>query len=361
MELTDYRFYRYLGATQLSSNGFTVKPRDVVGLYKANEGMAYIVSPDYPAAGTIDIGMYDAIRESSRSFTADPSVLFRNISMSPVGDSAQGTPAPGNPNPANPPAQEPSPVESVKAKKERRQMEDAAEYQMRENDTFGSLASIEYTRPLYAGGSANNYEPQPLPKCGTVRLEIKPISELLSVPKFKNLRGYDAPDYMLTDVMENIMPAIGLNVQLPFKRLFFGLTKDPSDGTHLATYTINGIRYGAISISPEQMVQEFGGYNSRAVGQAITHEVAHFVDHTMLRNLDRLRFTQDIRGRLLHPASKIPGRISTVPSEHFATLAELMVWGNSLRKVYTLNGIEIVAKYFENKYVTQSDIEKRKI
>lgn len=360
MSIFDFKFRRYLGADVLRSNGVEVQPRDVVGLMPVNEGLAYIASTRYPVVDAIDGSMYDQIMESSRAFTADPGKLFGDFDFTLPTEGGRKSGEVDKPQ-AKPVAAKPKPVK-IKTENETREDEAtraARQYQQENSPDFGKMRPLEYATPIYSGGSMANYSVKKLPRCGKVALEIRPISELQG--KVAKLHGHDAPDYVMQDIQDNVMPALGLKIPLPFKRLYFGITSDLRDGTHIVTYRVSGILYGAISVDPKQLIALMGGFNSASVAHATTHELAHFIDHTMIRNVDRMRFEQAIRGKKIHPDTLRPGAISTVPAEHFATLAELMVWGNSLRRVYTLNGIEIVEKYFENRYIPQADIDSKKI
>ena len=357
MSVHDFKFRRYLGTQVLKSNGVEIQPRDVVGLLSVNEGLAYIASTRYPVVGQIDGQTYTTILDNSRNFTADPTNLFAGFDFSLPNDKSSA--------PRTKPAAQPEIVPEVR--KTNQDTSDPAvnaarEFQRQISQDFGKLRPLEYTQPVYGGGTANNYQVKKLPRCGHVVLEIKPVSEIRDkLLTGSRLHAQDAPEYVMKDIQDNVMPSLGLKIPLPFKRLYVGLTNDARDGTHIVTYRVSGILYGVIAIDPKQLITLFGGYNSTSVAHATTHELAHFVDNTMIKNVDRMRFEQAIKGKRIHPATLKSGAISSVPAEHFATLAELMVWGDSIRKVYTLNGIEIVAKYFENRYIPQSDIDTRKI
>lgn len=357
MSAYDFKFRRYLGASVLKSNGVEIQPRDVVGLLSVNEGLAYIASTRYPVVGQIDGETYQTILDNSRNFTADPAALFKGFDFTlPTEKKSSNTSVPKAAPEIVPEVRKTNVDDSDPAVKA------AREFQRQTSRDFGQLRPLEYAAPVYSGGTPGNYQVKKLPRCGHVTLEVKPVSEIRDrLPTNARLHAQDAPDYVMQDIQDNVMPSLGLKITLPFKRLYVGLTNDARDGTHIVTYRVSGILYGVIAIDPRQLVALFGGYNSTSVAHATTHELAHFVDHTMLKNVDRMRFEQAIKGKKIHPDTLKSGAISSVPAEHFATLAELMVWGDSIRKVYTLNGVEIVAKYFENRYIPQSDIDTRKI
>ena len=374
LSVSDYPYYRYLGPDAMISNGVHLHTRDVVGLLKVSDDLYYIVHPKYDMAYEISGEDGDKAIAQSRPFTAKPDALFKpdfdftpyeekkKIAASPkpkpvpvkaepiTVDAPVDSPAP-DPEPESPNGDET--LESIRARRRR----------LQDMPVFGTKKALVYANANYPGGTPNNYAVQKIPRCGNVHLEVMGADDLIIGGRKIVLEGVSPPDYVLKDIQENVMPGIGLNVPLPFKRLYVGIVKQGNDvgGSHIMTYTVSGFLYGVISMSPKQLVELFGGYNSRSFGHAMTHELAHFVDHTMIRNVDRMRFEQAIRGKKIHPDSLNARTMKTVPTEHFATLAELMVWGDSMRNVYSLNGVEVVNKYFENRYIPQADIDSRKV
>lgn len=374
MSIADYSYYRYLGPDAMISNGVHLHTREVVGLVKVSDDLYYIAHPKYDMAYAISGEDGDRVVSQSRPFTAKPDALFKpGFDFVPYEEKQKAAapkpkpvpvkakplqveaPAPEQDTPTDGPLDQfgVDTPESLKAKQRR----------LMDMPQFGDMKALVYANANYPGGTPNNYAVQKLPRCGNVHLEVLGADELRIGGKKILLDGVSPPDYVLKDIQENVMPGIGLNVPLPFKRLYVGIVKQGNDvgGSHIATYTVSGFLYGVISMSPKQLVDLFGGYNSRSFGHAMTHELAHFVDHTMIRNVDRMKFDQAIRGKKIHPDSLNARTINTVPTEHFATLAELMVWGDSMRNVYTLNGVEVVNKYFENRYIPQADIDSRKV
>lgn len=394
MDISDYSFYRYLGEAKMISNGVSMQPRDVYGLVEATSDTYYIAHPKYDNALAISASDGEMIKATSRPFTARPDSLFQNVDFTPYEEKKKSVaPAPKSepdappPPPAPAPAPKPTPAPAPKPampilkRPDENTMQPtlppefdndpemdtaarrAAAARMMDMKPFGKIEPLIYANAIYPGGTANDYAVKPVTRCGKVHLEVLGMDEMRVPGVNLQKNGISPPDYVLKDIQENVMPGIGLNYELPFKRLYVGLLKANSDsgGSHIATYQVHGFLYGAISIHPNQLVQLLGGYNSLSMAHVITHELAHFVDHTMLRNVDRMKFDTAIRGKKIHPDSLDARTIKTVPAEHFATLAELMVWGYSLRNVYSLNGVEVVAKYFENRYIPQADIDSRKI
>ncbi len=366
IDITDYTFYRYLGQDTMISNGVRMQPREVVGLLPVSDNIYYIAHPKYPGAVVISSDSGHMIVENSRPFTASPNALFdSSFSFQPEGAEAPQQKEEPKPEPKSVPApkSKPTPVAPEPVDDKTSDAIKAEERRVTAMPDFGNFKPLKYASAIYPGGTPNNYAIKQVKKCGKVHLEVMGIDKM-DVPgiNFKK-NGVSPPDYVLKDIQENVMPGIGLNLALPFKRLYVGVTKEGNEvgGSHISTYSVRGFLYGAISIHPKQLVELLGGYNSLSMAHVITRELAHFVDHSMLRNVDRMKFDQAIRGKKIHPDSLNARTISSVPAEHFATLAELMVWGYSLRNVYTLNGVEIVSKYFENRYIPQSDIDSRKI
>lgn len=363
--MRDFTFWRYLGGEPLRANGLEVLTRDVVGI-AFGDGVAYIASPKQMQVIPVSIEMGNTIREDGREFTANPSKLFpenfnfsipeRNVSEAPKPEIA--APAPPVQDVPKQAAPTPPPIshESEEVANTRR----AKEIQETEHKDYKLLKPLKYANTVYGGGSANNYEVKKLTKCGKVKLEVKNFDEYLRLGINGRLSARPVPDYMMEDFQDNVMPAIGLKIPLPFKRLYVGIGNS-DDGCYIVSTNYQGVMFGVIVLDPKQIIKYLGGYNSKSVAHVITHELAHFIDHTMLRNVDRMRFKQAIAGKDIHPIRNVAAGKNTMAMEHFATLAELMVWGDSLRKVYALNGIEVVEKYFENRYIPDEDIESRKI
>lgn len=370
--MRDFTFYRYLGGEPLRANGIEVLTRDIVGLC-FGDGVAYIASPKQMQVIPVDISLGEKIKEDSREFTANPAKLFpenfnfdipeNNVSDIPkpkLEKEPAAIPAPtaypSQVNKSDVPAPAPISNESEEVANTRR----AQEIQEKEHVAYKALKPLKYANTVYAGGSVNNYEPKKLQKCGKVKLEVKNFDEFLNLRIKSSYSARPVPDAIMQDIQDNVMPAVGLKEPLPFKRLFVGVGIS-DDGCYILTTRVSGILYGVIVLDPKQIVELLGGFNSKSVAHVITHELAHFIDNTMLRNVDRMKFKAAIAGKDIHPIRNVAAGKNTMAMEHFATLAELMVWGDSLRKVYVLNGFEIVAKYFENRYIPDEDIESRKI
>lgn len=212
---------------------------------------------------------------------------------------------------------------------------------------------IRFNSGILMGGTASNYKAVKLTPFGGISLKVDSI---LDNPKYRptGVTVSPAPDYVMKDFVDNVSHALGLKVPLPFQRLAFGYT---NEGTMIVTRVIQAQMYGIILVDGKQIERLMGGFNSRTMAQAITHELAHFIDNTMLRNVERMKWQAALRGKNLHPDQGSMGA-RTTSLEHFATLAELMVWGNSLRRVYNLNGIDIVSKYFLNRYISEETIQE---
>lgn len=371
--MREFTFYRYLGGEPLRANGIEVTTRDVVGLCFGT-GVAYIASPKQTQVIPVALEMGKKIQEDSREFTANPAKLFpENFNFSiPENNVSEAPPPipkkkpeapipaptayPSEVNKSNVPAPAPISNETEEVANTRR----AKEYQEKEHVAYKALKPLKYAETVYAGGSVNNYEPKKLQKCGKVKLDVKNYDEFLNLGIKSSYSARPVPEVIMKDIQDNVMPAVGLKEPLPFKRLYVGMGLS-SDGCYIVTTRVSGVLYGLIVLDPKQIVKLLGGFNSKSVAHVITHELAHFIDNTMLRNVDRMKFKAAIAGKDIHPIRNVAAGKNTMAMEHFATLAELMVWGDSLRKVYVLNGYEIVAKYFENRFIPDEDIEGRKI
>ncbi|AXG66859.1 hypothetical protein HOU08_gp133 [Dickeya phage vB_DsoM_JA29] len=365
--MKDFTFYRYLGGEPLRSNGLEITTRDVVGV-AFGDGVAYIASPKQSQVIPVAIELGNKVREDSREFTANPAKLFpenfnfdipeANVSETPKPEIAAPIPAPtaypSQVNKSAVPAPAPVSNETEEIANTRR----AQEIQEKEHVNYKQLKPLKYANTVYGGGSINNYEVKKLEKCGKVKLEVQSYEDYLKTGLRSSISARSCPDYVMQDIQDNVMPAIGLKVPLPFKRLFIGLGLS-DDGCFILNTRYNGVQYGVIILDPKQIVKLLGGFNSKSVAHVITHELAHFIDSTLLRNVDRMKFKAAIAGKDIHPIRNVAAGKNTMAMEHFATLAELMVWGDSLRKVYALNGIDVVEKYFVNRYIPDEDIESR--
>ncbi len=228
--------------------------------------------------------------------------------------------------------------------------------QSKEKDAKAGKKALQFNSGVMMGGTPNNYQVIKLTPFGGATIQVDTIED--DPRKYGRTKqgDYPAPDYFMEDFRNNIVHALGLNVKLPFQRLAVAFCQTE---TMIITRVISAITYGIVLINPDQIYKYMGGFNSRTVAQAVTHELAHFIDSTMLRNSERMRWQQDLRGKNLHPHQAEMGA-ATTSAEHFATLAELMVWGNSLRRVYNLNGFEIVNKYFKNRFISDEMLKDNK-
>lgn len=361
MSLMSFTFYRYVG-TGLEVQDIKIQNRDIVALQTMSSDLHLMLLPSMAHALQIDVGQAEAIRSSSRAFHADPAKLFKNFKgledvakkpkpasdVQPSFTSDDVRHNPSDPAPTMPvhetKGSDPGILDTEGVKFGTRQF-NIPEYK--------GLNPLEYVKGAALGGSSiQDYKVIKLAPSGTAHISLKTARDM----KGKAARIYDdtaqVPDHILADFVDNIIPAIGSKVDLPFNRLY--LSVGNKEDTHIVTSTTGGIMYGKIHISPSQLHALYGGFNSRVVAQAVTHELAHFYDNTIMRNFDKLKFKNSVQGVSIHPLATT-GAALTARKEHFATLAELMVWGSAARGVYCLNGVEIVEKYFENRYITDKD------
>lgn len=357
MSLMSFTFYRYVG-TGLTVHDISIQHKDVVGLLMVSSDLFLLLTPEMQYALTVDVGHAEAIRTSSRAFHADPKKLFSKFKgLEIVAESVQPTFTSDDPR-SNPTAPASTiPVKKTKESDDPAVLDGSVEYGTRQFNIpeYKNLNPLEYVKGAALGGSSiMDYKIIELAPCGTAHIELRTAKDLKgrAASAFAGRAIEEVPDHILQDFVTNIIPALGSKVELPFKRLYLSI--DNKEDTHILTSTIAGVMYGKIHISPNQLVSLYGGFNSRIVAQAMTHELAHFYDNTLMRNLDNILFKKAVQGVAIHPLADT-GASVTARKEHFATLAELMVWGSAARGVYCLNGMEIVEKYFENRYVTEKD------
>lgn len=157
-------------------------------------------------------------------------------------------------------------------------------------------------------------------------------------------------------LQEEVLPRLGLRKGLPDRRVY--LAQSHTESTCIYHLQGSGNGYGLVIINPDQLNRILGGYNTYALGQALTHELAHYIDTSVVRNTARVEFDRAMRvsrGKLLHPDQGAdPYKFS---KEQFAMLAEAMVWGHTVRGLYSLNGIDVVGRYFYNNWIPEDAIE----
>lgn len=361
--MTGWMFYRYLGGDTTVA-GHDLPSRTVFG--ENGEGAMVLSAVPSPFAYPQD-KIAELVAES-RAFKASPVQLFSSVDFTKTVKETSKTEAV-----AAPKAPEVKVVKDVERPQpinidrdvfgEEDAYEETAEDAISrrraeaEMDTHTAYKSkpLSYSSYIHPGGTPQNYMVRNLVPVGGTELPVVPVSEarfaLASTP------AYDLPQYVFEDLRDNVLKALGLKVKLPFNRLAVGAT---TQGTMIVTQRRAATLYGVILIDADQLYRIMGGFNSRTVAQAVTHELAHFIDQTMIKNSERMKFQQALRGKDIHPAQPRMGA-QTTSMEQFATLAELMVWGDSLRRVFYLNGFDVVNKYFVNRYVTEEDLKNRTI
>jgi hypothetical protein len=146
---------------------------------------------------------------------------------------------------------------------------------------------------------------------------------------------------------------LGLLKTIPMRNVLFLDGDAMHTNTCVLSQPYGGQTVAIIVINSKQLVQLFGGYNTNALLQALTHEIAHYYEKSYIKNADRLRFEKLLGHKQLYPTGKWAGEASANKSEQFAVLAEYMVWGQSARNLYYTNGVEEVLKYFANQYMTE--------
>ena len=118
----------------------------------------------------------------------------------------------------------------------------------------------------------------------------------------------------------------------------------------------------AINIDPSQLEDLFGCYNTSIILHVLTHEIAHYIDKSHLKNTERMRFEKECRGKKLYLGHEdSAGSTTNKLTEQFAVLAEFMVWGDSARHLYFTNGVDSVMNYFVNNYMSEEMLAHKKI
>ena len=117
----------------------------------------------------------------------------------------------------------------------------------------------------------------------------------------------------------------------------------------------------AINIDPSQLEDLFGCYNTSIILHVLTHEIAHYLEKSHLKNTERMRFEKECRGKKLYLGHEgSAGSTTNNMTEQFAVLAEFMVWGDSARHLYFTNGVDTVLNYFVNNYMTEEMLVHKK-
>lgn len=370
MNIKNFTFYRYLGSPT-QAGGLTIKTRSVFGVFDQGS-VVYLASPDGNSPVPISPELAEDLVSTSRAFTIDPAPLFQGFSWD--AEQTDETPELGMPV-TIPNAAEDAPVApATKPKPSPKTVQigdmdfdpDSEDGRIRmrlmrrAQEEYRNLTPLVYEIPVYMGGTRSNYKTVKLEPLGArMTAEIAPFS----VTKFANVKLQhisgimEPPIELVNDLRDNVLPAVGLKQDLGFKQVYIGVSRK-GEGSYILSFQHRGRVYGIISIDPDQTIEFFGGFNSQSVAHVVTHELAHYIDHAVLRNVSRMKWDQSLRGKVVHPLGE-GNDASSMRPEHFATLAELMVWGYSLRQVYYLNGIDVVSKYFINRYIPESDIEAR--
>ena len=115
----------------------------------------------------------------------------------------------------------------------------------------------------------------------------------------------------------------------------------------------------AMTLCMKQLQMINGGtLNYQIVAQAVTHELGHYVFSNALKNSDRLKWTRMVGGLNIHKDQYKHGYSYPWYDEHFAMMAEYMVHGKCARKLQSTIGVEIVEKYFDNRYLRDAPTSK---
>lgn len=164
-------------------------------------------------------------------------------------------------------------------------------------------------------------------------------------------------DQRIIDLMSEIMPLLGNRIPMRLSFLTWGI----GGSTSMITYL--GKAKQILSINPEQIKQIYGRCDVDTLGSAITHEMAHYVMHQVMKNSDLMKFKRQVAAINLH-SSQNNAAGSTYPFYHeqFAMLCEYGVWNTCARKLQSTRGWDIANKYFNvTQHLTPDIIEKYQI
>ena len=121
-----------------------------------------------------------------------------------------------------------------------------------------------------------------------------------------------------------------------------------TQSTSILSIEVGGKAYGLIAINPSQIKELLGAYCTSTVLRALTHELGHYTHDHLLSNTLKLRWKRLIANEVLHPThGKLRYKFDT---EHFAVLAEALVWGQSVRGLYNVAGHEVAATWFTDNF-----------
>lgn len=160
------------------------------------------------------------------------------------------------------------------------------------------------------------------------------------------------PMSIISDLDKN-SKHLGLKKPLPMRNVLLLDGDFMGIDTSVMSLPYGGQTVAIIVVNSKQLTELFGGYNTNAVLQALTHEIAHYYEKSYIKNSDRLRFERMLGHKQLYPTGKWAGHAAANKSEQFAILAEYMVWGSCARNIYYSNGAESVMEYFTNQYMTE--------
>lgn len=216
---------------------------------------------------------------------------------------------------------------------------------------------------MYAGGSIGNYVPnKPMNQANGVAIPFTKVLEnkniLANMNKIcVNVFKLSGPPKLLSPEifqdLEKNSKHLGLLKPLPTRNLLLLDGDAMGIDTKVMVTSFAGQAVALIIINSKQLVELFGGFNTCAVLQALTHEIGHYYEMSYIKNSDRLRFEKELGHKQLYPSTRFAGHAAANKSEQFAILAEYMVWGSCARAIYYTNGADTVQEYFANQYLTK--------
>lgn len=161
-------------------------------------------------------------------------------------------------------------------------------------------------------------------------------------------------DQRIIELMNEIVPRLGNKIPMKLGYLVWGI----GSSTSMITYL--GKAKQILCICPAQIEKIYGRCDVDTLGSAITHEMAHYVMHQIMKNSDIMKFKRQAAGINLHSSqNNASGSPYPFYHEQFAMLAEYGVWGTCARGLQSTKGWDIVSKYFNiSQHITPEVIKK---
>lgn len=191
-----------------------------------------------------------------------------------------------------------------------------------------------------------------VPRTFPIKIELLPKTEVV-----KHSGGSDTLEPIASDWLPVVEDALHyLGTRFNPSALRFYLCESKESTTSFARYTSAKKLHGSnfLVLNRWQLFKLNNGIIDTAfTAQVITHEYAHYAWYSgIVKQSDREIFRKKLAARHLHPDQfKHAGYAYPWYEEAWAVLAEYMVHGQTARGLASIEGWEIVAKYFDNNYL----------